>query len=226
MIMQCCHSHYYFRPQHFFALMGFCVLLGLSGCGQDKKAVDNDRPAGEEQAANQYSYENVFEEVLRQVQADPKDENALYHLADLYDRQGQYQKAVETYRKVLVINPNRDYVYFKMGTAYSRLGQPVQAVEVLAEATSHLPENPVVWNNLGIAYGKLGRVDKEVESLHRALKIRPRYASARFNLAVVYLKKGDKAAAKAQYDELKTFDETLAQELLSRFNAGEGQHSK
>ncbi|MBU0680814.1 MAG: tetratricopeptide repeat protein [Proteobacteria bacterium] len=207
-------------------LMGLCLLLGVYGCEQGDNNTDTAGSVGNEQATNAYSSENVFEKVLRQVQADPQNEDALYHLADLYDRQGSYQKAVDTYRQVLAINPERAYVYFKMGTAYSRMGQAAQAVEVLSQATVHLPKNPVAWNNLGIAYGKLEQLDKEIEALRRALEIRPRYASARFNLAMTYLKKGDTAAARAQYEELKTFDGTMAQELLSRLGDEEGQQTR
>lgn len=200
------------------------MLLWVSGCGRDDKSSTDDRQA-EESAVNEYSYESVFENVLRKVRANPQDDDALYHLADLYDRQGQYEKAVETYKKVIEINPDRDYAYFKMGTAYSRMDRPAEAVEALTEAAGRLPKNPVIWNNLGIAYGKLEKFDREIEALQQALKIRPRYASARFNLAVTYLKKGDTTAAKAHYEELKKTDETMARQLLRRIE-GDGGREK
>lgn len=195
-----------------------CLLLLNSGCGRKEESKSQAEPASES-AINSYSTENVFEEYLRKVQADPQNAELLYHLADLYDRNGQYEKAVEFFAKVIAINPDMGYAYFKMGTAYSRMDQPEKAIEALKGAAAHLPGNPVVLNNLGIAYGKLERWDEEVAVLKKALALRPRYASARYNLGLTYLKKGDLAAARAEYQALDEFDGTMAKELLTRLEA-------
>ena len=200
-----------------FLLLAMIAVLLLPGCG--KKQEEEKPVVSDAQALNEYSSDNVFVQVYRQVQAEPDNVDALYHLADLYDRQGQYQKAVDTFKKVLELNPNRNFAYFKLGTAYSRLNQNEKAVEALKEAAKHLPHNPIVMNNLGIAYGKLNRLDDEIAAFKKALEIRPRYASGRFNLALVYLKKGDRQSAMEQYEELEKFDLTMAAELKKRIGA-------
>ncbi len=199
-----------------FLLLTMIAVLLLPGCG---KKQEEEKPVVSEQALNEYSSDNVFIQVYRKVQAEPNNVDALYHLADLYDRQGQYQKAVDTFKKVLELDPERNFAYFKLGTAYSRLNQPEKAVEVLKEAAQHLPHNPIVLNNLGIAYGKLDRLDDEIAAFKKALEIRPRYSAARFNLALIYLKKGDRQSAMEQYVELKKFDITMAEELMKRIGA-------
>lgn len=199
-------------------LLLICTML-VWGCGRKEESKTPEAPATDA-AANAYSTENVFEEYLRKVQGDPKNPDNLYHLADLYDRNAQYDKAVETYTKVIALNPEMGYAYLKMGTAYSRLNQPEKAIATLKDAAVHLPNNPTVLNNLGIAYGKLGQWDEEIGALKKALAIRPRYASARFNLGLTYLKKGDLAAARAEYQALNEFDGTMARELLQRLEAG------
>lgn len=192
------------------------VTLLLPGCG---KKQEEETPSVSEQAVNEYASDNVFIQTYRQVQAEPNNADAIYHLADLYDRQGQYQKAIDNFRRVIELDPDRNFAYFKMGTAYSRLNQPEKAVEVLKEAAKHLPKSPVVLNNLGIAYGKLDRLDDEIATFQKALEIRPRYSAVRFNLALTYLKKGDRERAMAQYEALKKFDVTMAEEVLKRIEA-------
>ena len=187
------------------------------GCGKKEEA---QTPVVDERAINEYSHENVFEETYRKVQANPKNVDDLYHLADLYDRQGRYQQAVDTFRKVIELDPDLGYAYFKMGTAYSRMNQPEKAIEVLRQAAEIMPNNPVVLNNLGIAYGKIDRLDEEIAAFKKALEIRPRYSSARLNLALVYLKQGDRQHAQEQYEALKEFDVTMAARLLQRIEAG------
>lgn len=196
-----------------------CTLLQNFGCGRNEESKSKEEPASES-AINSYSNENVFEEYLRKVQSDPKNVDNLYHLADLYDRNAQYDKAVATFAKVIALKPDLGYAYFKMGTAYSRMNQPEKAIEALKGAAAHLPDNPMVFNNLGIAYGKLGRLDEEVTALKKAIAIRPQYASARFNLGLTYLKKGNQAAARAEYQAMNEFDGTMARELLQRIESG------
>ncbi len=194
------------------------ALLLNSGCGRQDESKTPESTVSEANI-NSYSTENVFEEFLRKVKADPKNAEHLYHLADLYDRNGQYEKAIETFAKVIALKPDMGYAYLKMGTAYSRMNQPEKAIEALKGAVVHLPDNPMVLNNLGIAYGKLERWDEEIAALKKAIAIRPQYASARFNLGLTYLKKGNPAAARAEYQALNEFDGTMARELLTRLEA-------
>ena len=201
------------------AFLIFCLLFLNVGCDR-KKDVQPPEQSATEAEINAYSNENVFEEFLRKVKEDPKNVENLYHLADLYDRNNQYEKAVEYFAKVIALKPGMGYAYLKMGTDYSRMNQPEKAVAILKDAAVHLPNNPVVMNNLGIAYGKLGRVDEEIAALKKALAIRDRYDSARFNLGLTYIKKGNLPAARAEYQVLKELNVTMAQDLLKQIEAG------
>jgi tetratricopeptide (TPR) repeat protein len=165
-------------------------------------------------AINPYSNESVFEEVQRKLKENPNDADALYHLADLYERNAQYKEAIGTYEKVLKLRPGSGYVYFKIGTAHSRLNQPSEAVTAFQSAIKYMPDYAVAYNNLGIAYGKLNKTDLEIAALKKAIKLRPRYSSARYNLGMTYLRTGNKKEALKQYETLKDFDEGAAEALI------------
>jgi len=203
-------------PQVFIAVA--VLLLGQS-CGH-KEESKPQQPVASEAQIIAHSNENIFEEFLRKVKDDPKNVDNLYHLADLYERNNQYEKAIETFAKVIAIKPDMGYAYLKMGTSYSRMNQPDKAVAILKDAAGHLPRNPVVLNNLGIAYGKLGRLDDEIDALKRAIAIRSRYASARYNLGLTYINKGNLAAARSEYQALNEFNSTMALDLLKQIEAG------
>ncbi|MBU0673472.1 MAG: tetratricopeptide repeat protein [Proteobacteria bacterium] len=196
-----------------------CGLSTLSATGCNRRDTTK-KPVAEttEAAINEYSHESLLGEVLQQIQDSPKNSQAYYHLADLYERQGRYQQAIEAYQQVIRLDPDKEYTYFKLGTAYSRLDQPEKAVDVLLEAAKRLPNNPIVMNNLAIVYGKLGKLDEEVVALQKALELRPKYASARFNLAITLIKKNDLDGARAQYEVLNKIDRTMAQELKKRID--------
>ncbi len=162
---------------------------------------------------NVYSNESVFDKVLQQVKEHPDSPIFVYHLAELYYRNGQYEEAVQNYAKVIKLEPKRGYAYLKMGTALNRLNRPKEAVPALQKAAELLPRPDLAYNNLAMAYSRLKETDKMIEALKKALAVKPKYAAARFNLGMAYLRKNDKAAATEQYQALLTFDKTMAKML-------------
>jgi Flp pilus assembly protein TadD len=175
---------------------------------------------GEVLQSNPYSNESVFDEVKKKLQENPKDADLLYRLADLYDRNGQYAEAADTYKKVVTIKPDMGYAYFKMGTAYDRLNRSEDAVTAFVKAIKLMPDYAMAYNNLGVTYGKLGKAHEEIRMLKKAIELRPKYASARYNLGIAYLKSGNKKAAMQEYEALQNIDTGFAQALLKEINAG------
>ncbi len=196
-------------------LMLTAILCLLAACGKE----DRTEKSRGDVATNQYSADTIFDEVFKKVQQNPNDAEAMYHLADLYDRSSQYPEAIETYRKVVKLKPDMGYAWFKMATAYDRMNRPEEAIETFKTAAKYLPNHAVLYNNMGIAYGKLGKYNDEISSLKKALSIRPNYSAARYNLGRTYLKQKNKAAAMKEYEELMKFDEGTAEALRKEIAA-------
>jgi tetratricopeptide (TPR) repeat protein len=188
--------------------------LALFACEKEKQA--EDKTSGP--AFNPYSSESVYEEVQKQLQKNPNDVDATYHLAQLYEGNGQYAQAIETYKKVIKLKPDMGYAYFKIGTDYDRLNQSAEAIKFFKEAEKYMPDYAVLYNNMGVAYGNLGKYKEEIAALKKALKLRPRYTAARFNLGIAYIKTGNKKAAKQEYEELNNYDQGAADSLLKEIN--------
>jgi tetratricopeptide (TPR) repeat protein len=162
---------------------------------------------------------SLFEEIKEQTVKNPKDAEAWYSLADLYERSEMYREEVDALRHVIAIKPDKGYAYMKLGTAYNRLGEYQDAIKQFTSAKKFLPKDPVLYNNLAVAYGKTGKTDDEIRALEKAISIRPRYATARYNLGIVFLKEGKRDLALHQYDELKKFDEAIANALKKEIDA-------
>lgn len=203
-------------PMTITLMMGLSICLSLLlSCSKPEEKEKQQTTAA---ITNEYTNESVFETALRRVQANPDSASAYYQLADLYYRDGRYEEAQETYRKVVALAPDHGNAFLKLGTSLSRLNRPQEAIAAHLKA-AELLSSPVVYNNLAIAYGKAGMLDEEIKALLDALALRPKYAIARFNLGICYLKKNDRAAAMEQYEELKKFDITVANNLLKRINS-------
>lgn len=187
------------------------MFLTAPSCSREKPRQEQ-RPASTS-SINPYSDDSAFAEVKKKLEENPNDADALYHLADIYDRQAQYTDAIEAYKKVIKLKPDMGYAYFKMGTAYDRLDQPADAVNAFKKALKYMPNYAVIYNNLGVAYGKLGKYNDEIGALKKAIKLRPKFSTARYNLGVTYLKTGNKKAAMQEYESLRNFDEGTAEAL-------------
>lgn len=92
-----------------------CMIIAFISCG--KKELPS-KPAVPQ--TNIYSSESVFDEVKKKLQNNPNDIDALYHLADLYDRNAQYNEAIDAYKKVISLKPymarvkTQPEIYFKL----------------------------------------------------------------------------------------------------------------
>lgn len=198
-----------------FALALLFFLTSMVSCKKEEPRPQGTSP----QAYNPYTNESVFDEVRQKLQKNPDDVDALFHLADLYDRNLQYAEAIDTYKKVIKLKPDNGYVYLKMGTTYDRINQFDDAVSAFKQAIKYSPKNAVAYNNLGFAYGKLGKFNDEIAALKKAIQLRPTYSSARYNLGMTYLKTGNKKAAMREYDSLMKFDEGAAESLMKEIKA-------
>jgi tetratricopeptide (TPR) repeat protein len=192
-------------------LLAIALLTSLLFLACDK---GQEKPAAPDSAEM-----SLFEEVRARTVNNPRDPEAWYHLADLYERSEMYREEVDALNKVIALEPERGFTYMRLGAAYSRLGRHQDAVKNYVIAKKYLPGNAVLHNNLAVAYGKLGKTDEEIASLQRAISLRPNYATARYNLGMVYLKWGKREPALKQYYELRKFDEGMARALKKEIDA-------
>ena len=197
----------------------YCLLLTVAVFSLSCKGKETTQGKKQGAAFNPYSPESIYLETRQRVEAHPEDADAWFHLADMYERNGQYAEAIDAYKKVSALKPSLGYVYVKMGTAYDRLGKPGEAVEALKKAVNYMPGYAVAYNNLGIAYGKLGRNSEEIAALKKALQLRPSYVTARYNLGIAYLRVKDRKAALQQYGLLKNIETGTAEALKKEIDS-------
>jgi tetratricopeptide (TPR) repeat protein len=170
-------------------------------------------------AAPAVEQKNDIQLLREQIQRDPQDADALYHLAELYDRAGLFQEEIDTLQKVVAIKPEMGYAWFKMGTACNRIEKYQDAVANFTKATRSIQNQPMLYNNLAFSYGKLGKTDQQIAALKKAIALRPGYNIARFNLGMAYLKAGQQKEALQQYAVLKDRDEGYALALKKEIDS-------
>jgi Flp pilus assembly protein TadD len=70
---------------------------------------------------------------------------------------GQYEKAVEQYRRAIAVEPKSHWSHLLLGWAYVQQGRFSEAIAELEEASRLIDRNPQVLAAIGHAYAKSGQ---------------------------------------------------------------------
>lgn len=170
------------------------------------------------QTAPAVEQKNDIQLLRERIQNNPQDADALFQLAELYERADLFNEEIDTLHRVVAIKPDMGYAYFKMATACNRIERYQDAVDNFIKATKFIHNQPMLYNNLAFSYGKLGNTGQQIAALKKAIALRPGYNIARFNLGMAYLKAGQQKEALQQYAVLKDRDEGYALALKNEID--------
>lgn len=110
-----------------------------------------------------YYYEQIRE-------LDPKRELfCSRHLSILYDKKGDFDRALDEYRKLLAANPKDADAYNDLGYGYYTRGQFEAAEQNLRKAIECDPKNKRAWSNYGMALAQLGRYPESLQAFEKAV---------------------------------------------------------
>lgn len=104
---------------------------------------------------------------------NPRDTDALLHLAMEYSLQNNFVKAVETYFDLLRLNPDNFHAYNNLGILYRKSGQFRDSLHCYQQAERINPDSYWVPYNMGLCYEAMGRMQEARESYGRALSLNP-----------------------------------------------------
>jgi thiol-disulfide isomerase/thioredoxin len=157
-------------------------------------------------------------------------------LARMAFRAGDYEKAIEHYRKLAALEPDsldqagvawehrRAQAQFYLGVARLRSGRPTEAVVDLQAAIRLLGEDHAVLLQLGIAAANSRLLEVAADALQRAVRARPDSVPAWINKARVHRAKGEIEAARDSYTRALSLDprNVSAREELAGISAPVG----
>jgi arylsulfatase A-like enzyme/Flp pilus assembly protein TadD len=132
------------------------------------------------------------------VRTDPEVVSAWFMLGNEYVRAGQFERALEQFRRALALKPDDDLSVINMANTYRRMGRDADARAGYERLLQIDPHNPQARIQLAEMDADAGRYDAAEAHVREALKIDPNLAGARNILGVIKYRRGDKAGGRAE----------------------------
>ena len=150
---------------------------------------------------NQEEAKTIYEQVLKQ---HPDCSQAHYGMGRILSSKGQWQAAIQSYRRALTLSQGFGAAYYALATAYRQLGMPdefqenirlfqqyrgasPQLDDPLLNAVAALRSHAEYYFKEGLRLQQEGRVEPAIVEYQRALKEDPEYARAHANLCLAQL---------------------------------------
>lgn len=105
------------------------------------------------------------------VKENPKDTNALLHLAALFDMAGKFEQAAEYYRSLLAVTPENVEARMNLAGNYFNLKQNEAAIAELETALKHQPDYDFALYNLGVIYETTHEHEKAAEMWNKVIAL-------------------------------------------------------
>ena len=130
------------------------------------------------------NFEAALADVRKGSELAPDNVEFLQASGDLSFAKGDYQAAIDAYKKVVEKNPNRSELYVEIAKAYSRLGDPVNQVAAAEEAIKRpSPALGDAFLLLGEGYQKQRKFDEAIAAYQKAVNAKPNEYAAYHSLA-------------------------------------------
>src|SRR4029079_14127665 len=146
---------------------------------EDRTRARAELDKGKELYRNDQDAEAVLA-FMEAVCLDPDLAEAHFRLALGYESvgkreeaEGEYKKAVETYKKYLADNPDDAEAHYAFGQTYAGLGQYSEAIREYREATKRKEDDADMFYDLGVAHTKLAQYDAAAAAFSKSLELDP-----------------------------------------------------
>ena len=150
---------------------------------------------------NVNDYKNAMRVLDEALQANPKNEAAIYEKAFCYNQMGDFDKAIEAYTGFIDENPYSFTSWYNLGNAYSQNQDYEKAIWAYDYCTLINDEFGPVYFNMGNAYLSDEKYDLAIESFRKCMELDGDDPVAMCYLGECYEQLGDLEKAGHYYHE-------------------------
>nr|WP_320022218.1 tetratricopeptide repeat protein [uncultured Draconibacterium sp.] len=149
--------------------------------------------------------QELFTSLLAYLQAYiSKDSNyqLLIREGDIYVELREYDKAKESYLKVIAQRQDLSGVYYDLGKVYLQTKEFDKAIDSFKKASELRPDDYWVFSKLGDAYIRKQDYDNAFENYKRTIELNPKFGWGYYDLAEYYIKRDEYENAISNYKKV------------------------
>lgn len=111
-----------------------------------------------------------------------------------------WDKAIDSYNRVLELEPDSTTARTSLAVCYLRKGLPNEAIKLLKQALDADPNSAEAYHQLGNAYATTGNWSRAIDAFKHAIRIRPDYVEVYNNLGFAYMHTDNPTQAVAAFE--------------------------
>jgi Flp pilus assembly protein TadD len=139
---------------------------------------------------------------VRAHDLDPSNPLPLMILADNFQKVGENEKAIQSYRAILFNHPANAEVSYRLGKLQASLGRDAEAMETLVAGLEHSPKEPRLLNVIGVLKDQEGDHSTAQFYYRESLTEDPNNVSVENNLGLSLALSGQASEAVALLEEV------------------------
>lgn len=144
------------------------------------------------------------EHFRRALEAKPDDSFAMNNLGLIEARRGNLAAAQRWFEEAVRIDPSQAEAANNLANTLVQLGRLEEAEKAYREAIRRKPRYADAWSNLANVLALLGKAKEAAEAYERAIELDPDYVTAYENYARFLESQGNRAAARAVLERLRS----------------------
>ncbi|MBF0546847.1 MAG: tetratricopeptide repeat protein [Candidatus Riflebacteria bacterium] len=145
--------------------------------------------------------EELCEENLKKLKADPNNVTLRLNLAKAYSRLGRFDEAIQELKTCITVNSLPEY-WNELGKTYLNAGGYKEATEAFEKVLEKQPKWPDTFFHNALAYRSMGELEKADALLQKAITLNPRYREALNQRAEILEALGNKDEALHYYKKV------------------------
>ncbi len=132
-------------------------------------------------------YKKEFYKKLGELKINQKQDFHSYSQLGIQAQEvGDYEKAVELFKKSIELKKDYFKSWLNLGACYLKLNNLIEAEHALLKAASLNPDDYAPHNNIGIVYSKLNKPEMAIKEFLKAIELNPESANSYFNLGLAH----------------------------------------
>lgn len=142
---------------------------------------------------------------MKQAVSVPQEAIDIYNKALAFSNDGNYETALDEYKKAISVFPTFVEAYNNLGELYSKLGDSENAIQSYKEALT-ISRNDRVLLNLGVELYNDGLYEKALSLFQESLSLNPEFLEAHFYTAMAFFNMKNYNSSVSHFIKVIEFD--------------------